>query len=430
MYRFLRKYLLVFVMLALPLTAMGQASSEDPQTPIQLSSASNSDQKIEDRIANIFDKIDGVQAVTVKVDAGIVTLGGDVANEAAAIDAKEIAIRTTGVVRVEDEINRTLGVKDNVTPFVEGVNANSRKLLRASPLLLLSLLIFLGFGLIGGWLARRKALWNKIATNPFLGEILSQIVRFVFWGLGAVVALNLIGASGFLATLLGGAGVMGIAIGFAVRDSLENYISSIMLSLRQPFRANDHVVINSHEGIVVRLTSRATILMTLDGNHLRIPNSAVFKGIILNYTTNPERRFEFELNVDAKDDPIAAIAVGMEAMEAHDFVLSDPEPTAVIKNVGGTNSVLQFNTVLQFFGWVDQRQTNFGKARSQVIRTVTAALAGSQKTPLVLPKSKQALKPQEDPLDVSRDTHLEEKVNEERAQSGDNDLLDQAKPTE
>lgn len=418
------KLLMVFAVLAVSLPAAAQSSSEDPQTPIAVASATNSDQEIEDRIANIFDKIDGVQSVTVSVDAGVVTLGGDVANEAAAVDAKDIAVRTAGVVMVEDEIHRTLGVKDNVTPFVQGMDANSRKLLRALPLILLSLVIFLIFGLIGGWLARRKALWNRIATNPFLGEILSQIVRFMFWALGAVIALNLIGASGFLTTLLGGAGVMGIAIGFAVRDSLENYISSIMLSLRQPFRANDHVVINNQEGIVVRLTSRATILMTLDGNHLRIPNATVFKGVILNYTTNPERRFEFELNIDAKHDPIAAISVGMAAMQSHDFVLNDPEPAAVIKTSGASN------VTLEFFGWVDQSETNFGKARSQVIRTVTAALAVAQKTPLVPPKSKRVLKPEEDTLDVSRDTHLEEKINEERAQSGGNDLLDQSKPVE
>lgn len=424
MHRFLIKYLAVFVMLAWSLPALAQTSSEDPQTPIAVSSAANTDQKIEDRIANIFEKIEGVQSVTVKVDAGIVTLSGDVANEAAAEDAKDIAIRTAGVVRVEDKINRTLGVKDNVTPFVKGMTVRSQKFLRAFPLILLSFLIFLSFGLIGGWLARRKALWNRIATNPFLGEILSQIVRFAFWALGAVVALNLIGASGFLATLLGGAGVMGIAIGFAVRDSLENYISSIMLSLRQPFRANDHVVINNKEGIVVRLTSRATILMTLDGNHLRIPNSTVFKGIILNYTTNPERRFEFDLSIDAKDDPMAAISVGMAAMQSHDFVLSEPEPGAVIKTVGGAN------VTLEFFGWVDQCETNFGKARSQVIRTVTAALAAADKTPLVTPKSKKGFTPEEEILDVSRDTHLQEKINEERAQRGGNNLLDQTKPVE
>src|SRR3546814_6765294 len=101
-----------------------------------------------------------------------------------------------------------------------------------------------------------------------------------------------------------------------LRDTVDNYVSSLMLSLRQPFRANDHVVIEGHEGRVVRLTSRATILMTLEGNHLRIPNSTVFKAVILNYTRNPERRFDFELGIDANDDPVDGMAVGLRAISA------------------------------------------------------------------------------------------------------------------
>src|SRR3546814_6600583 len=81
------------------------------------------------------------------------------------------------------------------------------------------------------------------------------------------------------------------AYDLCISDGSSDVCSSdLMLSLRQPFRANDHVVIEGHEGRVVRLTSRATILMTLEGNHLRIPNSTVFKAVILNYTRNPERR--------------------------------------------------------------------------------------------------------------------------------------------
>ncbi|WP_409432668.1 mechanosensitive ion channel domain-containing protein [Litorimonas sp. RW-G-Af-16] len=434
---------------------------EDPEPVIALSPQDTTDQKIQDRISTIFEKIEAIDGVVVAVDAGVVTLSGEVANDAAAQDARDIAIRTAGVVTIEDNINRTLDVRGNVTPFIESVNVNSKKFVRALPLILLSFIVFLSFVLLGGWLARRKSLWQKIAPNPFLAEIFSQIIRLAFWVLGAIIALNLVGASGFVATILGGAGVVGIAIGFAVRDSLENYISSIMLSLRQPFRAKDHVVINDKEGIVVRLTSRATILMTVDGNHLRIPNSTVFKGIILNYTTNPERRFEFELGVDADDDPISAIQVGMDALRTHEFVLNDPEPFAIIKTVGDSN------IVLDFYGWVDQTHTDFAKARSQAIHTVKSALeaggftlpepiyrlrlqnafdgtlktitdqssAKPDKTNKTVTKAKSRTKKETTEftppvMDVSKDRHLEDKVNEERLAGQDADLLDGSKPIE
>src|SRR3546814_14933697 len=131
-----------------------------------------------------------------------------------------------------------------------------------------------------------------------------------------------------------------------------------MLSLRQPFRANDHVVIEGHEGRVVRLTSRATILMTLEGNHLRIPNSTVFKAVILNYTRNPERRFDFELGIDANDDPVDGMAVGLRAIRAPDFVLDRPAASPIIEDL------VDSNILLRFFAWVDRYQTTFMKGRS------------------------------------------------------------------
>src|SRR5690606_38235322 len=102
----------------------------------------------------------------------------------------------------------------------------------------------------------------------------------------------------------------GIILGFAFREIIENYLASLLLSLRRPFWANDHVLINNQEGKVIRMTSRDTILMTLEGNHLRLPNSIVFKAEILNYTRNPLRRFDFAVGLDVNEDIAAAVELG------------------------------------------------------------------------------------------------------------------------
>jgi small-conductance mechanosensitive channel len=80
--------------------------------------------------------------------------------------------------------------------------------------------------------------------------------------------LEILDATALLGTIVGVAGVMGLAIGFALRDTVENYIASILLSIRQPFRPLDQIVLENYEGLVMKLTSRETILMTLDGNHV------------------------------------------------------------------------------------------------------------------------------------------------------------------
>lgn len=457
-----------FLLLLFSTYAIAQAPAEefsDPEPVIEaLKDSSATDAAIRTRIKNIYAELDALKGVSVEVKQGVVKLGGEVSNEVAAQQAERLATRLAGVVTVEERINRTLAVRDNVEPVVEKLQTHISNFIKALPLLALAFLVLVLFTLFGGFLARRKVLWQKIAPNPFLAELLAQAVRVVLFLLGAILALDLLSASAVITTVLGGAGVVGLAIGFAVRDTMENYISSIMLSLRQPFRAKDHVVINGHEGVVVRLTSRATILMTLDGNHLRIPNSEVFKGIILNYTTNPDRRFEFDLGVDAEDDPVAAMKTGLDAIRGLEFVLDEPQPSALIVNVGDSN------IVIKFMAWVNQDQTDFGKARSLAMRSamqvlqeqgftlpepiyrlrfdplLNSALESSLharaptdsteslrnkyiETP-VRPKVKQTVAEEDDTLDVSPKTYFDQKVEAEIRAEGDSDLLDDGRPRE
>lgn len=342
--------------------------STDSDATIQSNPALINDAEIGERIRGIFAEVDGLTSVTVAVNEGVVKLGGETANERKAVQAVKLASRVSNVVTVEDGISRTLDIQENVTPVLNNLLAKAKGWLRATPLLLVAMLAFGLMAGFGGWLARREGFWQRITPNPFVAELLAQTAKVIFIILGLILGLSLMGAEAIIGTLLGGAGVLGIAVGFAVKDTIENYIASLMLSVRQPFRSRDHVVINDHEGIVVRLTSRATILMTLDGNHLRLPNSEVFKGTILNYSKNPERRFTFELGVDANNDPIAAIKVGLDAVNALEFVLNEPKAVAVINEVGDSNILLEFQI------WVNQTTTDFLKARSIAIRETKHAL--------------------------------------------------------
>ena len=337
-------------------------------TQIEIAQTAQHDNEIRQRISGIFSEIEGLQAIAVSVTQGVVTLTGETPNEKKAQQAINLTNRLTDVVTVEDRINRTLDVQDNVTTVYQSIKAQTKNLIKASPLLLVGIVLFALVTWFGSWLSNRQKMWQRLTPNPFVAELLSQTVKVICIVFGLILALSLIGAETILGTLLGGAGVIGIAVGFAVKDTIENYIASLMLSIRQPFRARDHIVINGKEGIVVRLTSRATILMTLDGNQLRIPNAEVFKSTILNYSKNPERRFSFELGVDTNDDPMAAIKVAIDVIRDLDFVLDKPKAIATIKEVGDSSIILDFKI------WVNQLETDFSKARSIAIREAKHAL--------------------------------------------------------
>ena len=435
---------IVFGLLALLFAFSATAQDAEPlDTPISVEATTAADAAIRDRLTGIYERLDGLEGVGVMVESGVVSLEGDVATDALQDEALSIAHRVEGVVAVRDRIETTLDVTDNVGRLQGQLGGLVEWAVEALPLVGLALLSWLGLYLLGRLIARRAVaggiLPGKRALNPFLSEVIGQAIRIVFFFAGLVVALNLVGASGLVATILGGAGVLGIAFGFAIRDTLENYISSILLSIRQPFRTADHVVINgTHEGKVARLTSRATILVTLDGNQLRIPNADVFKGTVLNYTTNPERRFKFRLGVDSADDPVAAIQAGTAEICSFDFVLREPAPKANIIEVGDSSIVIEFT------GWVNQNNNDFAASRSAVIQAVKNRLeadgfslpepiyrlkidgldaAGLPKTATVK-EIAPPVPPAVAELNVSPDMAVEDKVREEAAK--DNLLKDTA----
>lgn len=350
----------------LPAAAPSPAETAEGQA-IAATHEAGDDDRIAGRIRGIFAELPAFTNVSVNVSEGVVTLSGSVRQIEDVQRAEAIAGRVSGVAAVENTIERGVSVGEGLDAL-DSVTDRVAGFARMLPLIGIAALVALAIGALGYFIAGLGRIWRRVAPNGFLAEVIASAIRFVFVVGGLVVALDMIGAGALLGAVLGGAGVIGIALGFAMRDTIENYVASLMLSIRQPFRANDHVVIDSYEGRVIRLTSRATILMTLDGNHLRIPNSAVFKAVILNYTRNPQRRFEFVLGIDAEDDPDAARQLGVETLRGLDFVIDSPEPTAQVVEVGDSN------IVLQFFGWIDQQQADFLKARSRAIPAVKSAL--------------------------------------------------------
>ncbi len=242
------------------------------------------------------------------------------------------------------------------------------RVLAALPLLGLAILLFVISWQVGRWLSRRKALERVATKNPFLQELARTTVQWTAIVIGLLVALEVMEATTLVGAVLGTAGALGVALGFAFRDILENYLAGILMGIRQPFAPKDHVVIDGNEGVLVSLTSRATTLMTLDGNHLRLPNALVFRSVILNYTRNPKRRFSFDVGIGVNEDLVEAQRIGVEELSAIPGVIADPPPRAFIAALGDSNVQVRFQ------GWMDQRANDFLLIKSEAIRRVKVAM--------------------------------------------------------
>lgn len=360
----------LFVVLIL-LTLSPGASAQEADGPSGAITADQTDQSDADmavRIREILRELGNYEDITVVVNEGVVTLRGTTNSLTEANALEDLVGRVEGVVAIKNEVTETTDIVRRLNPAMERFTGRLEALLVQLPLALIALAVFIVVVFVGNRVARLENPWNRLAPNAFIADLFRTLVRIAFVILGLVIALDILNATALLSTILGAAGLVGLAIGFAVRDTVENFIASVMLSIRQPFRPNDVVEINGDQGKVIRLTSRATILLSFDGNHVRIPNSTVFKSRIVNFSKNPERRFMFTLGIDAAADYAEVRALAVQVVQDLPFVLDTPAADAWIGDI--TDAGVEVTVT----GWIDQQETSILLARGEALRQVKLAI--------------------------------------------------------
>jgi small conductance mechanosensitive channel len=335
------------------------------------SEQAQTDAAIATKIRDILHELDGYEDVTVTVKSGIVTLRGTTLEVSKSDALNDLVGRVEGVVAIENEVGISTDVRRRLAPMVERVQLRFWQGVAFLPLVGVALVAFAIVLWIGFFVARRRQPWDRLAPNAFIADIIRAVIRIATIVAAIVVALDILGATALLSTILGAAGIIGLAIGFAVRDTVENFIASVLLSVRQPFAPNDAICIDGEEGKVIRLTSRATIMLSFDGNHIRIPNSTVFKSKIINYTRNPERRFAFQMGVAYGTDLAMARQLAEDTLKSMPFVLETPAVSIWTTELGGSDIGMNLTA------WIDQRETGLLAARSEAIRQVLLAFEGA-----------------------------------------------------
>ncbi|MCQ4165595.1 mechanosensitive ion channel family protein [Tahibacter harae] len=316
----------------------------------------------------VLHRVPGLERVEVRSYGKALILDGAVVREADRELAEKIAQANSSGGTVVNQITVSTSLMERVIPTLRVSAEKLSRILGSAPLLLVAALVFWLFWRSGRWLAQRAWIGRRARQNPFVGELLRQAIRLVMAVTGLLFALEVLDAMTLATALLGSAGVAGIALGFAFRDLLENYIAGVLLSLRRPFAPDDMVSIDGHQGVVVGMNSRATLLMTYDGNQLSLPNALVFKSVMINFTSNGRRRFDFVLAVEPSADAALVLREGLQALRATPDVLPEPAPFVQLAEI--TREEMR----VQFFAWVDQRSGNFGAARSEALRAVRQRL--------------------------------------------------------
>jgi len=343
------------------------ADSASVQQVVPDSTAPDSvDAALEARLEGIYRQIEPFRDLQVRVRQRVVQLDGTVLQSQQAADAADLARSLDGVLYVVNDVSAQTDLADRVSPALSRLQAYGTAAVDFLPVVLIALLV-LGTSIgaarwIGGW-----EIPERMRVSPLAWGLVRRLVQFAVAMVGLIVAFDLLGVTSLVGALLGTAGVAGLAIGFAFRDIIENYLAGVLLSLRQPFRVNDLVSIADHEGRVVRLTAREVVLLTFDGNHVRLPNATVFKNVLVNYTLNAQRLFYFDVGVGSEEDLTEVQRVGIDTLDAMNGVLAEPPPFARVRELADSSVVVRLH------GWVDQNEADFHKVESEALRLVKQA---------------------------------------------------------
>ncbi len=392
------------------------------------------DAQVEARLQATFNEIDAFGRISVTVRNGVARLEGTVVDPQAAAEAKRLAQEFGGVRYVENSVTAETDLADRVAPVVSRLEDYGTGFLEYLPVGLIALVILLLTGLIARWIGHWETN-RRFGLSPLAWSLIYRSIQVVLVLIGLIVTFDLLGVTSLVGALLGTAGVAGLAVGFAFRDIIENYLAGVLMSIRQPFRVNDIVAIEEYEGRVVRLTARELVLLTFEGNHVRMPNATVFKNVLVNYTLNARRLVVFEVGVGAEEDLSRVQRLGTDTLAEMNGILEDPVPFARIVTLGDSSVTVRYH------GWADQSSTDFAKVQSESIRLVKAALdeAGVEmpeptyrivQVPMAGSDAKSegtgpasSVRDQARTADVERDGRLEAQVDEEAHDPDEPNLL-------
>jgi len=138
--------------------------------------------------------------------------------------------------------------------------------------------------------------------NPLLAVFLGKLVAFAITITGFVFFLNVIGLGGIAKHIMAGAGITTFIIGFAFKDIGENFLSGILMAFKSPFKIGDLIETNGTVGYVNELNTRDSVIKTLDGIDVYIPNSQLIKAPLFNYTIDGFLRYEIAIGLDYSSD--------------------------------------------------------------------------------------------------------------------------------
>ncbi|GAB3954572.1 hypothetical protein GCM10028805_40240 [Spirosoma harenae] len=240
-----------------------------------------------------------------------------------------------------------------------------RTAIRYMPRLAVAILLLLFFALLSRWISRWvvKGL-DRVSNNISLINLTGAVMRVFVMCIGLFVALGVLGLDKTVTSLLAGAGVIALAIGFAFQDLTTNFISGAMIAFARPIQVGDRVETNGYTGNVLDIKLRSIVIDNGEGQTVEIPSKDVFQKPITNFSRTGLRRIELAGGISYLDDMANAKQLAQKAVASLPFILPSRPVEFHYRNFADAN--VQF--VLWF--WINPSTTNAAYALSEAMIAV------------------------------------------------------------
>ncbi len=350
-------------------------TSDNPEATVAESSATIdvnkpvNEFKVQDFLEETLIKYPGVYSVHAEVDGSVVTLTGHVSDDDVRDRLGQVALKVEGVVFVANQLKTDAQVLSAPELLTKRLGDYAGVIGQNWLLFVLSI-AFIVLALVAARVFSRfgEFLLAPFTPNAMLRSVLASLLSFAIVTVGLLAALQVFGVASAVMSVLGLAGVAALAIGFAFRDITENFIASILLSTRRPFKVGDYVEVAGQAGVVKALNTRATILVTLEGKNVRIPNSTVYKEIVSNASSASSSRGTFDVLIPYDVSTVQAMDLIGSALRDHDAILNDPPPRALV------NDLLPTGVNLRVYFWMPTHGIDGFKINSDARLKVKVAL--------------------------------------------------------
>ncbi len=209
---------------------------------------------------------------------------------------------------------------------------------------------------------------GRISHHQAVTNLISQALFIIIIAVGVFVALGVLKQDKAVTSLLAGAGIIGLALGFAFQDLAANFLAGVVIAISRPFRVGDIIESNDHTGIVKKINLRTTDIMTFQGQFVLIPNKEVFQKPLKNFSITGQRRVDLKVGISYGEDLEKVKKIAIDSVENVANRIKEREIEFFFEEFGDSSINFEIRIWARFF-----KQTDFLRSRSEMVMNIKKA---------------------------------------------------------